>query len=213
VGRAVRASCTSNCAAASFGLAAEKILNLSTMNNGELRQVLAAWHELTNARRPCGTAQNILKSSSINNAEQQKDSPQHARIDIVFSSNRENCRNTYSGLCAPMSNKKISPSRQRWMFYPIYAAAALVGLSATVLLFTLNETCEFIGKSGVEYCWMYGSFERYLFTHLTLIGVDIGVLLSLYWLARLNYLLVYLIIWAAWLLGEPVLSFFDMSYC
>jgi hypothetical protein len=99
------------------------------------------------------------------------------------------------------------------MFYPIYAAAALVGLGAMVLLLTLNATREFIGERGVEYCWMYGSFERYLFTHLTLICVDIAVLLGLYWLAQRNYLLVYLIAWAAWLLGEPLLSFFDMSYC
>ncbi len=112
-----------------------------------------------------------------------------------------------------MSDKnKLSP-RQRWMLYPVYAAAVWVFLGAAVLLLTLSQTREFIGDKGVEYCWMYGSFQRYLFTHLTLICVDTTVLLGLYWLARRNYLLVYLIVWAAWLLGEPLLSFFDMSYC
>jgi hypothetical protein len=104
-------------------------------------------------------------------------------------------------------------SNRRWMLYPIYAAAVLVFLGATAFLVTLNETREFIGERGVEYCWMYGSFQRYLFTHLTLICVDIGTLTGLYWLAQRNYLLAYPIVWGAWLLGEPLLSFFDMSYC
>jgi hypothetical protein len=110
------------------------------------------------------------------------------------------------------SENKPTP-RQRWMLYPIYAAAVLVLLGAMVFLITLNETREFIGERGVEYCWMYGSFQRYLFTHLTLISVEIGTLLGLYWLAQRNHLLAYLIVWAAWLLGEPLLSIFDMSYC
>jgi hypothetical protein len=103
--------------------------------------------------------------------------------------------------------------RQRWMLYPIYAAAVLVCLGAMVFLVTLNETREFIGDRGVEYCWMYGSFQRYLFTHLTLICVDMGTLLGLYWLAQRDHLLAYLIVWAVWLLGEPLLSFIDMSSC
>ena len=102
---------------------------------------------------------------------------------------------------------------KRWMLYPIYVAAVLVCLGATAFLVTLSETRELIGERGVEYCWMYGSFQRYLFTHLTLICVDIGVLLGLYWLAQQNYLLAYLVVWAAWLLGEPMLSFLDMSFC
>ena len=112
-----------------------------------------------------------------------------------------------------MPSENRSTPRQRWMLYPIYAAAVLVCLGAVIFLVTLNETREFIGDRGVEYCWMYGSFQRYLFTHLALICVDMGTLLSLYWLAQRNHLLAYLIVWAAWLLGESLLSFFDMSFC
>jgi len=109
------------------------------------------------------------------------------------------------------NNDNLTP-RQRWMLYPVYVAAVLVCLGAIGFLLTLNETREFIGD-GVEYCWMYGKFDRYIFTHLALFCVDIGALLGLYWLARRNSLLVYLILWAVWLLGEPLLAFFDMSYC
>ncbi len=44
----------------------------------------------------------------------------------------------------------------------------------------------FIGDQGVEICWMYGSFHRYLFTNLALTCRDIGVLLGLYWLTQSN---------------------------
>jgi hypothetical protein len=103
--------------------------------------------------------------------------------------------------------------RRRWMLYPVYVAAVLVFVGMTVFLATLNQTREFIGEWGSEYCWMYGSFERYVFTHLVLICVDIAVLLALYWLARRDLPIAYLVVWAAWLLSEPLLSFFDMSYC
>lgn len=67
-----------------------------------------------------------------------------------------------------------------------------------VFFISLNDTRNFIGEKGVEYCWMYGSFERYLYINLASIGVSIGELLSLYWLAQRNYLFTYLILWAAW---------------
>jgi len=103
--------------------------------------------------------------------------------------------------------------RQRWMLYPVYGATVLVCLQALVVVATLNETREFIGDKGVEYCWMYGSFHRYLSTNLVLICLDVALLLSLYWLVRRNRLIIYLVVWAIWLLGEPLLSVFDMSYC
>jgi hypothetical protein len=112
-----------------------------------------------------------------------------------------------------MFNERDFVPRQRWMLYGIYGAIAWVFLGVVVLFATLNKTRLFIGETGVEICWMYGSFDRYLFTHLALICLDVGVLLGLYWLARRNNLLVYLIVLAVWLLGDPVLSFFDMSYC
>jgi hypothetical protein len=114
---------------------------------------------------------------------------------------------------APAPDKNDVTPRQRWMLYAVYAAAAWVVLGAAVLFLTLNETRKFIGEKGVEYCWMYGSFQRYLYINLASLCVDIVTLFGLYWLARGNYLIVYLIIWAVWLFGEPLLSFFDMSYC
>lgn len=99
------------------------------------------------------------------------------------------------------------------MLYPIYASAVIVGLSAAMFFATLSETREFIGEKGVEYCWMYGSFERYFYINLSWIFADIGFLLILYWLARRSCLAVSLVVWVVWLLGEPLLSFFDMSYC
>jgi hypothetical protein len=113
----------------------------------------------------------------------------------------------------PICSQNSPSSRQRWMFYAVYAAAAAVCFSMLSLILTLKQVRELLGDRGIEYCWMYGSFERYLSTTLTLTCVDVCVLLSLYWLARRNRLLAYLIVWAAWLLGEPLLSFFDMSYC
>jgi hypothetical protein len=99
------------------------------------------------------------------------------------------------------------------MLYPIYAAAALVCLSTVGFFVTLRETREFIGEKGVEYCWMYGSFDRYFYVHVGSICVDIAALFGLYWLAKRNHLLVYLLVWAVWLLGEPLLSFFNISFC
>ena len=103
--------------------------------------------------------------------------------------------------------------RQRWMLYPIYVATVLACLSAILFLISLNETREFIGDKGIEYCWMYGKFDRYLFTNLALICLDAIVLSGLYWLARQDCLFIYLLTWAAWYLYEPLLSFFNMSYC
>jgi hypothetical protein len=112
-----------------------------------------------------------------------------------------------------MFNHSDFTRRQRLMLYAVYGATVWVFLGVVVLFATLNETRLFIGDKGVEICWMYGSFDRYLFTHLALICLDSGVVLGLYWLARHDNLLVYLMVWVAWLFGEPVLSFFDMSYC
>src|SRR5260221_10887039 len=103
--------------------------------------------------------------------------------------------------------------RQRWMLYLIYGSAGLVFLGVVVLFVTLNETRLFIGDHGVEICWMYGSFDRYLFTNLALICLDTGVMVGLYWLARLDNLLVYVMVWVVWWICDSVLSFFDMSYC
>ena len=111
-----------------------------------------------------------------------------------------------------MADSSSTP-RQRWMLYAVYAAAVLCCLAALIFFATLNETRDFIGEKGVEYCWMYGRFERYLYIHLAKICVNIAVLLCLYRLAQRNYLFVYLVVWTGWLLGEPLLSFFDMSYC
>jgi small neutral amino acid transporter SnatA (MarC family) len=113
----------------------------------------------------------------------------------------------------PTSSQNSRSPRQRWMLYAVYAAAAAVCFSVLSLLLTLNQVRKLLGDKGIEYCWKYGSFERYLSTTLTLTCVDVCVLLSLYWLARRNHLFAYLVVWATWLLGEPLLSFFDMSYC
>ena len=103
--------------------------------------------------------------------------------------------------------------RQRWMLYPVYGATAIVFLLAIILVAELNEMREFLGDKGIEFCWMDGSFNRYLYTHLGSICVDAGVLLVLYSLARRDWLRSYIAIWAAWWLEEPLLSFFEMSFC
>ena len=112
-----------------------------------------------------------------------------------------------------MRNHGDLTHRQRWMLYPVYGATAIVFLLAIILVATLNETREFLGDKGIEFCWMYGSFDRYLFTHLGSICVDAGVLLVLYSLARRGWLKSYLVVWAAWLLENPLSSFFDMGFC
>jgi hypothetical protein len=114
--------------------------------------------------------------------------------------------------CAASPGKNGITRRERWMRYPVHAAAAFVLFDAVIFLVSLNATREFIG-SGSEYCWMFGSFQRYVTTSLVLICVNVIVLLSLYWLARRNHLFVYLIVWVVWLFGEPLLSYFDRGYC
>jgi len=99
------------------------------------------------------------------------------------------------------------------MLYPVYGAAAIVFLLAIILVAELNEMREFLGDSGIEFCWMYGSFDRYLSTHLGSICVDAGVLLIIYSLAHLDWLKIYIAVWAAWWLEEPLLSFFNVSFC
>jgi hypothetical protein len=83
------------------------------------------------------------------------------------------------------------------MLYPVYGTTAIVFLLAIVLVAELNEMREFLGDKGSEFCWMYGSFDRYLFTHLGSICVDAGRLLVLYSLARRDWLKSYLVVWAA----------------
>ena len=99
------------------------------------------------------------------------------------------------------------------MLYPVYGATAIVFLLAIILVAELNEMREFLGDKGIEFCWMHGSFDRYLSTHLGSICVDAGVLLILYSLAHRDWLNSYIAVWAAWWLEEPLLSFFDMSFC
>jgi hypothetical protein len=103
--------------------------------------------------------------------------------------------------------------RQRWMLYPIYGAAALVCLTTLLVFLTLNGTRDFIGEKGVEICWMYGSFERYLFAHFTSTGVSLITLSALYWLARRDQVVAYVGVWAMWLLYDVLLSFFGLSFC
>jgi hypothetical protein len=103
--------------------------------------------------------------------------------------------------------------RQRWMLYPIYIAGVLLCLYALLFLVTLNETREFIGEKGVEYCWEYGSFNRYLLSHLISISIALGLLSTLYALARRNNLFAYVGVWIAWLLIRSLLSFFNLSFC
>lgn len=112
-----------------------------------------------------------------------------------------------------MSHNRNPQRRQRWMLYPIYVTAALLCVHSLFFFATLKETREFIGKKGVEYCWAYGSFERYLFSHLTSILIIVVGLSLLYWLARRDYMVAYLVIWATWLLGNMFVSFFDLSFC
>lgn len=103
--------------------------------------------------------------------------------------------------------------RQRWMIYGIYAIAGFMLLGVLTFFTSLRETRAFIGDRGVEYCWMYGAFHRYLYINLAWFGADIVVLFGLIWLAQRNHLLAYLLVVAIWLFGEPILSLFDMSYC
>jgi hypothetical protein len=112
-----------------------------------------------------------------------------------------------------MPNHGDLTRRQRWMLYPVYGAAAIVLLLAIIFFATLNEMREFLGDEGIELCWMYGSFDRYLTTHLASICVDAGALLILYSLAHRDWLKSYLVVWTLWLLEDPLLSFFDMSFC
>ena len=52
------------------------------------------------------------------------------------------------------------------MLYSVYGATAIVILLAIILVAMLNEMREFLGDKGIDFCWMYRSFDRYLSTHL-----------------------------------------------
>jgi hypothetical protein len=112
-----------------------------------------------------------------------------------------------------MLNHGDLSSRQRWMLYPVYGASAIFLLLTIILFATLNEMREFLGDKGIELCWMYGSFDRYISIHLGSICVNAGVLLILYSLACQDWLKSYLVIWALWLFEDSLLSLFDMSFC
>ena len=99
------------------------------------------------------------------------------------------------------------------MLYSVYGATAIVILLAIILVAMLNEMREFLGDKGIDFCWMYGSFDRYLSSHLGSICVDAGALLILYSLACRDWLKSYLAVWAAWWLEDPLLSFFDTRFC
>jgi hypothetical protein len=99
------------------------------------------------------------------------------------------------------------------MLYPVYITAALVCVYTVFFLITLNETREFIGERGVEYCWAYGSFSRYLFSHVTSIFVFFCILSVLYWLARRDYAYAYLTVCVTLLFGRLLMSFFDVGFC
>ena len=104
-------------------------------------------------------------------------------------------------------------TRRRLMFYPIYVATALVCVYILSFLVTLNETREFIGERGIEYCWAYGSFSRYLFAHVTSICVALGILSVLYKLAKRNSLSAYLIVCGACMAGGFLISFLELNLC
>lgn len=106
-----------------------------------------------------------------------------------------------------------STRRQRWMLYVVYAETMLWLLGVIIFVATLDQTRRFLGDGGIEYCWMYGSFNRYLFTHLALIFLNVAALVCLHQFARRDRLLAYLMLQGVWLLWEPVLAFFNMSYC
>jgi len=97
------------------------------------------------------------------------------------------------------------------MLYPVYISAVVVFLLTIDLFWSMDEMRAFLGDKGIEYCWKYGNFHRYLYTNLALTCVDVVVLLYLYRLARHDRMFAYLVVWAAFLIGEPIiLSFFDL---
>jgi hypothetical protein len=112
-----------------------------------------------------------------------------------------------------MTSDRKQQLRRRWMTYPIYVVFAMIVLDLLFFFITLNDTHEFIGERGVEYCWAYGSFTRYVVSHLASITVLCGILYVLYLLARRDYLTAYVGVVVACLVSKLVLSFFGLGLC
>jgi hypothetical protein len=103
--------------------------------------------------------------------------------------------------------------RQSWMVYVVYFFAAIVALNALAFIVTLSETRQFIGSGGLEICWKYQSFQRYLSSSLIELVIACCILFGLYWIAVRNYLRLYLLAWGFLILARAVMYFLELSPC
>lgn len=99
------------------------------------------------------------------------------------------------------------------MVYVVYFFAVIVALNALAFIATLNETRQFIGGGGLEICWKYQNFERYVWSSLMEFAIACCVLLGLYWMAKQNYLRLYLIAWGFLILARAAMYIFEIAPC
>jgi uncharacterized membrane protein YcjF (UPF0283 family) len=103
--------------------------------------------------------------------------------------------------------------RQSWMVYIVYFFAVIVGLNALAFIVTLSETRQFIGGGGLEICWKYQSFERYLWSSLIEVAIACCILFALYWMAVRNYLRLYLLAWGSLIVARTVMYVLELTPC
>lgn len=103
--------------------------------------------------------------------------------------------------------------RQSWMVYVVYFFVAIVALNALAFIVTLNETRQFIGNGGLEICWKYQSFERYLWSSSIELAIACCILFALYWMAVRNYLRLYLIAWGFLIFARVAMYALELTPC
>lgn len=97
---------------------------------------------------------------------------------------------------------------------PVYFFAFLIALSVFGFAITLKETREFIGSGGLEVCWKYMNFNRYVLASIGGNILALAFLVGLYWFAKHNRVRAYLLTWGLWLtlvIAKLLLS--DSIFC
>ena len=92
---------------------------------------------------------------------------------------------------------------------PLFVLCGLFIFHFIAFTTTLRETIEFIGTSGVRFCWAYNSVEIYVGYHIISLSFLLFVGLILWWLIRAGRQRTYVVVCIAvfvLLIGEEIVG-------
>jgi len=113
------------------------------------------------------------------------------------------------------SGKTGLTRRQRWMLFPVYVVGALLVLMTALHILSPTDP-EISYDMGPAYCAIFAILKSYNAVDWLINGLSVAVVSALYWLARQDRLLLYLVVWAVWLFRNALaLLFFgpDVGFC